>query len=65
MSYFKYFYIVFVGVLAQEFVEVLPEAVTETGDVELPNGEKIDKFLVVDKVRLIVLLQPERITFLG
>jgi len=40
------------GVLAQEFVEVLPEAVTETGDVELPNGEKIDKFLVVDKERL-------------
>ena len=41
------------GVIAQEFVEVLPEAVTETGDVELPNGEKIDKFLVVDKVSLI------------
>jgi len=40
------------GVLAQEFAEVLPEAVTETGDVELPNGEKIDKFLVIDKERL-------------
>lgn len=40
----------YTGVLAQEFAEVLPEAVTETGDVELPNGEKIDKFLVIDKV---------------
>lgn len=42
----------FTGVIAQEFQEVLPDAVRETGDVELPNGQKIDNFLVVDKVRI-------------
>lgn len=38
------------GVLAQEVREVLPDAVKDTGDVILPNGETIDNFLVVNKV---------------
>jgi hypothetical protein len=38
------------GVLAQEVSEVLPDAVKETGDVVLNDGEKIDNFLVVNKV---------------
>lgn len=38
------------GVLAQEVSLVLPDAVRETGDVLLPNGQRIDKFLVVNKV---------------
>ena len=39
------------GVIAQEFAEVLPEAVKNTGEVRLPNGEVIPNFLVIDKVR--------------
>lgn len=38
------------GVIAQEVKRVLPEAVKEAGDVILPNGDTIDKFLVVNKV---------------
>ncbi|XP_013412018.1 myelin regulatory factor isoform X3 [Lingula anatina] len=40
------------GVLAQEVREVLPDAVKDTGDVVLPNGEKIESFLVVNKDRI-------------
>ncbi|XP_064634266.1 myelin regulatory factor-like protein isoform X2 [Lineus longissimus] len=40
------------GVLAQELREVLPDAVTETGDVILSNGDTIEKFLVVNKDRI-------------
>ncbi len=39
------------GVLAQEVKQVLPDAVKETGDVILSDGEKIENFLVVNKVR--------------
>ena len=39
------------GVLAQELAEVLPDAVKETGDIILPDGEKIENFMVVNKVR--------------
>lgn len=39
------------GVLAQEVGQVLPDAVRETNDVILPNGQRIDNFLVVNKVR--------------
>lgn len=38
------------GVLAQEVSQVLPDAVRETGDVLLPGGQRIDNFLVVNKV---------------
>ena len=38
------------GVLAQELAEVLPDAVKETGDVVLPDGELIENFMVVNKV---------------
>lgn len=38
------------GVIAQEVQKILPEAVKETGDIELANGDKIDNFLVVNKV---------------
>lgn len=40
------------GVLAQEIKEVLPDAVQETGDVVLSNGETIENFLVVNKDRI-------------
>ena len=40
----------FSGVIAQEFAEVMPDAVKETGEVQLANGEVIPNFLVVDKV---------------
>lgn len=41
-----------IGVIAQEVQEILPEAVKETGDVVCANGETIENFLVVNKVRL-------------
>ena len=41
------------GVLAQEVRRVLPDAVKEAGDVMLPNGDGIPKFLVVNKVYFI------------
>ncbi|KAI1309357.1 Myelin regulatory factor-like protein [Halotydeus destructor] len=40
------------GVLAQEVRQILPDAVKETGDMVLANGEKIEKFLVVNKERI-------------
>ncbi|CAH2056237.1 unnamed protein product, partial [Iphiclides podalirius] len=40
------------GVIAQEVRRVLPEAVKEAGDVTLPNGDTIQKFLVVNKDRI-------------
>lgn len=39
------------GVLAQDILEVLPDAVKEIGDVDLENGEVIKNFLVVNRVR--------------
>ena len=38
------------GVVAQELREVLPDAVKETGDVTLGNGQKIENMLIVNKV---------------
>ena len=40
------------GVLAQEVQEVLPDAVRQTGDIILPSGQRIENFLVVNKVGL-------------
>ncbi|XP_054165313.1 uncharacterized protein LOC128962921 isoform X2 [Oppia nitens] len=40
------------GVLAQEVQKILPDAVKETGDVVLPDGETIENFLVVNKDRI-------------
>ncbi|XP_050663546.1 uncharacterized protein LOC126964467 [Leptidea sinapis] len=40
------------GVLAQEVRRVIPDAVKEAGDVALPNGDTIPKFLVVNKDRI-------------
>ncbi|CAG4949617.1 unnamed protein product [Parnassius apollo] len=40
------------GVIAQEVRTVLPEAVKEAGDITLPNGDTIPKFLVVNKDRI-------------
>ncbi|XP_049883679.1 uncharacterized protein LOC126379114 isoform X2 [Pectinophora gossypiella] len=40
------------GVIAQEVRRVIPEAVKEAGDVTLPNGDTIHKFLVVNKDRI-------------
>jgi hypothetical protein len=38
------------GVIAQDVQRVLPEAVHAAGDIILPNGRRIDNFLVVNKV---------------
>ncbi|XP_049616293.1 myelin regulatory factor-like protein isoform X2 [Syngnathus scovelli] len=38
------------GVLAQEVKELLPSAVKEVGDITCHGGQKIDNFLMVDKV---------------
>lgn len=40
------------GVIAQEVQFILPDAVTEAGDVVLDGGEKIENFLVVNKERI-------------
>ncbi|OTF71548.1 hypothetical protein BLA29_001182 [Euroglyphus maynei] len=40
------------GVLAQEVQRILPEAVKETGDIVLSDGETIENFLVVNKDRI-------------
>lgn len=40
------------GVIAQEIREVLPDAVLEAGSVQLPSGEIIDNFLLVNKDRI-------------
>ncbi|XP_070557133.1 myelin regulatory factor-like isoform X1 [Ptychodera flava] len=40
------------GVLAQDVKDILPEAVKETGDLLLPNGHKVDNFLIVNKDRI-------------
>lgn len=42
----------FPGVIAQEVKELLPSAVKEVGDVTCVDGETIDNFLMVDKVRI-------------
>jgi len=41
------------GVIAQEVQKVIPEAVKETGDLDLGNGHRIENFLVVNKVRTV------------
>ena len=38
------------GVIAQDVQRILPEAVHTAGDIILPNGRRIDNFLVVNKV---------------
>lgn len=40
------------GLLAQEIREILPEAVKESGDIVLSNGEMIENFLIVNKDRI-------------
>ena len=40
------------GVLAQEVQQILPDAVKDTGDLVMANGERIDNFLVVNKDRI-------------
>lgn len=42
------------GVIAQEVQQVLPEAVKETGNLDLGNGTQIENFLVVNKVKKII-----------
>lgn len=44
------------GVIAQDVQRVLPEAVHAAGDIILPNGRRIDNFLVVNKVCTNLLL---------
>ena len=38
------------GIIAQEVKELLPTAVKEVGDITFSDGEKIQNFLMVDKV---------------
>lgn len=40
------------GVIAQEVQQVIPEAVLPAGDIILPNGQRIENFLVVNKERI-------------
>lgn len=40
----------FLGVIAQEVKEVLPSAVKQVGEITCTDGEKIENFLMVDKV---------------
>ncbi|XP_025086102.1 myelin regulatory factor-like isoform X2 [Pomacea canaliculata] len=40
------------GVIAQEILDVLPDAVKSTGDIHLPNGRTLENFLVVNKDRI-------------
>lgn len=40
------------GVIAQEVQQILPEAVLPAGDIILPNGQRIENFLVVNKERI-------------
>ncbi|XP_069702809.1 myelin regulatory factor isoform X2 [Periplaneta americana] len=40
------------GIIAQDVQRVLPEAVHAAGDIILPNGQRIDNFLVVNKERI-------------
>ncbi|XP_024083163.1 myelin regulatory factor isoform X2 [Cimex lectularius] len=40
------------GLIAQELVSVLPDAVTDSGDMTLPSGNTISNFLVIDKERV-------------
>lgn len=41
------------GVIAQEVQKVLPDAVQPAGSIILPNGQVIDNFLLVNKVKCI------------
>lgn len=40
------------GVIAQEVQQILPEAVLPAGDIVLPNGQRIENFLMVNKERI-------------
>lgn len=40
------------GLIAQELVSVLPDAVCNSGDIKLPSGNTINDFLVIDKERV-------------
>lgn len=40
------------GVIAQEVQQILPEAVLPAGDIVLPNGQRIENFLLVNKERI-------------
>lgn len=40
------------GLIAQELVSVLPDAVSNSGDMKLPSGNTINDFLVIDKERV-------------
>lgn len=42
--------VLFLGVIAQEVKEVLPNAVKQVGEITCTDGEKIENFLMVDKV---------------
>ncbi|BES94507.1 NDT80 / PhoG like DNA-Hypothetical proteinsfamily [Nesidiocoris tenuis] len=40
------------GLIAQELVSILPDAVKDSGDIVLPSGCTISNFLVIDKERV-------------
>jgi len=44
------------GVLAQDVKDVLPDAVTQSHNVTLPTGDVIHDFLVVNKVRRLIVI---------
>lgn len=40
------------GLIAQELESVLPDAVSNSGDMKLASGNTINNFLVIDKVKM-------------
>jgi myelin regulatory factor len=52
------------GVIAQEVREILPDAVDETGDVVLANGETITSVMVVNKVNTCLNIACQYFSFL-
>ena len=45
-----FFIFTLTGVIAQEVAKVIPDAVKAKGDLLLDNGQKIENFLLVNKV---------------
>jgi len=44
--------IILKGIMAQELREVIPDAVVESGNIVLENGDLVENFLHVNKVNI-------------
>jgi len=45
-------FIILKGIMAQELREVIPDAVVESGNIVLENGDLVENFLHVNKVNI-------------